>query len=118
MKFRDWRNSEVRPMKNLEWELNCLQEWLEKYKKENSGDLLAIATTICEVEQAIKLNTEKDCGFIMPIEMFLDWCIASYITSYDGVGYWTDIEGNRIMMFNFNGEELPERAVFVDWYNR
>ena len=35
-------------MKNLEWEIDCLQEWLEKYKKENSGDLLIIATTICE----------------------------------------------------------------------
>jgi hypothetical protein len=105
-------------MKNLEWEIDCLQEWLEKYKKENSGDLLAIATTICEVELATRLNAEKDYGFIMPIEMFLDWCIAGYLTSYDGVGYWTDIEGNRIEIFNFNGEELPEQAVFVDWYNR
>lgn len=109
--YRKERQSEI--FKNT-WEIKCLINYAREYIGDSDAET---KQTIEEIAQAIEL-TCQDIGFVMPIEMFLDWAIDGFITDYDGIGYWLDKDGNRICRFNFYDDSLPEEAMFVAWYNK
>lgn len=58
-------------------------------------------------------------GYLAVAEDFIDQAYEGSFTSYDGIGYWIDWEGNKLGPFSFSaGAKRPEGAEFIAWYNK
>lgn len=70
----------------------------------------------------LMIQTHPDCiGHIFRTEEFADWVKGWSITSYDGHGYFVNINGEDGPMVCFNVKKILERAKeypFVRWCNK
>jgi hypothetical protein len=101
------------------WEIKCILNYYTEYLRgvdDYDDEERDEIRNICA--KAIEL-TCQDIGFVMPIDMFIDWTNYGSITPYDGSGYFLDENGQRIGPLTWSDkDEQVQDAVFVAWYNK
>lgn len=70
----------------------------------------------------LMIQTDPDCiGHIFRTEEFAEWVKTGFISSYDGMGYFVNIEGKDGPAVGFNPKKIRNMAKeypFVRWCNR
>jgi hypothetical protein len=100
------------------WEAKTLlNDYADRREKLTESACRYDETIAKRYAEAIILN-QSHIGFVMPKEMIWDWIKKEYIISYDGMGYWLNEEGERMLPITFKEEEPPKKAVFGCWYNK
>lgn len=101
------------------WEIKCILNYYTECLRGLDDDSYEERNEIRNIcAQAIEF-TYQDFGFVMPLDMFVDWANSGFITSYDGHGYFLDENGKRIAPITWTKEdEMIQDAVFVAWYNK
>ena len=106
---------------NHTWALGCLmRNYIEElktcvnqYQKNEAEDRYA---------EAAELTVKENCGFIMPINMFIRWVDDGSLIDYDGMGYLLDAAGERTGYSRcdvaFLEKAKKNGTVFIAWYNK
>lgn len=98
------------------WEIACLINYARENVSDNPREDDENVDTIAK---AIELTCKPDeIGFVMPIDMFIDWVEQGGIGPYDGHGYYLDEHGDRIERIDFYSDKIPENIEFIAWYNK
>jgi hypothetical protein len=100
------------------WEIKCILNYYTDYLygMDDDDEERDEIRDICA--KAIEL-TCQDIGFVMPIDMFIDWTNYGSITPYDGSGYFLNENGQRIAPLTWTDkDEQVQDAVFIAWYNK
>lgn len=91
------------------WRCHC--EMVEKANRVGEDKILDKYTEL------IALSIEHDCCDLYSVEDMLELINRGAINHYDGGGYWLDKDFNKVG-YVFDGDTVPEGAVWADWYNK
>lgn len=107
-------------MKPNNWSVSrILNEYVDAVNLSQDRAYVARTRNIYTQMMQLLFSKQPSCGDLMTVERFALECDCGGFTNYDGFGYYLDWDGNEIGTVDCdNANSWPEKAEFVDWYNK
>lgn len=106
---------------DFEWILKRYASRIGEFKR-NSLNSAAVQANIEECAEILAIISKIGYGDCYSIQDFIEIVADGGFIDYDGSGYWSDANGNRLGPIYCNKDWLiknkPKDAKYVLWYNK